>query len=153
MCVCVALFLKKNVKPIIYVVVSKGPRTKVNIGTVMLEPPLSVEIFSYCKTVGHAGSLEGTECLEEWSAWIDRLRANCSGQSDIRTDISLSTLALPCWYNSVTAPCSVLFVICLSLNLSHTVLLTQQASMSQQRMDTSSFSYSANNYIDELIFN
>jgi len=31
-----ALFLKKNVMPIIYVIASKGPRTKVNTGTVML---------------------------------------------------------------------------------------------------------------------
>jgi len=43
----------------------------------------------------------------------------------------------------------VLFVICLSLKLLHDVILTQPANMSQQRMDTSSSSYSANNYIDE----
>jgi len=53
----VSLFLKKNVMPIIYVIASKGHRTDVNTGAVMLEPPLSVEIFSYCKTSGHAGSL------------------------------------------------------------------------------------------------
>lgn len=95
-CMCVALFLKKNFMPIIYVIASNGPRTEVNTGTVMLEPPLSVEICSYCKTDGHAGSLGGAQCLEEWSACSDRLRANCSRQSDIRTNFSLSTLALPC---------------------------------------------------------
>jgi len=58
-CVCVCEFLKKNVMPTVYVITSKGPRKKGNTGTVMLEPPLSAEIFSYCKTGGHAGSLGG----------------------------------------------------------------------------------------------
>jgi len=69
LCLCLCgIISKKNVMSIIYVIISKGPRIKVNTGTVMLESTLSVEIFGYCKTVGHAGSLEGTECLEEWSA-------------------------------------------------------------------------------------
>ena len=62
-CVCVSLFLKKNIMPIIYMIASKGPRTKVNKEQSCWSPPLSVEIFSCCKSGGLLDPWRGLSVL------------------------------------------------------------------------------------------